>query len=416
MTSKKLQTTNFIFLVILIIFLPFQGLLGAFLENRISTSVIFWLLHWYELILLILLVLTFFQNRLNHKKNNLIEIIICALVCISLVSSLFFEPLTRAIEGFRFLLSGFLVFLLAYWSDFNLQRKLAIEKFYITISILITTWAVIEKIFLPSQYWGEWGIIPKDMIWGYGWHMVGKSNQVASIIGGPNQLASYLLPAFFLLVFWVLEKNENKKNIFNKEFLFLLLIGVVIFLTYSRSSVIGLVFSLVLMPFLTKRYQRLKIPLVAFGITCLIIVAYLKIIDSPFITHGLSQSGHYEAMRQAFIEIKNRFLHHFLEFLFGGGMGTAGPLVLKYKIGLIPESWYLQLFLEIGLVGFSLWLLFVGLVSFNLFKHKKYYLLLGLIAVLITSLFLHTWADNPALVYMLFTLLGLNLEKSKIGG
>jgi O-antigen ligase len=237
--------------------------------------------------------------------------------------------------------------------------------------------------------------------------------QSASVIGGPNQLATYLLPAFFISISRMVghSKDLSKKT----SFLYLvlsILFNLVIFLTFSRSAILALLILLVVAAVSMLRNKWLKnyvITLVVALTLILVVVFSLKENSIEIITHGRSQSEHATAMSVSLLEISSR-LHHPVSLLFGAGLGTAGPLALKYGEGIISESWYLQLALELGIAGLILWLAFIASILKELFKKYEFGLFFALISVSIAAMFLHTFADNLALTYTLFILIGLLLN------
>jgi hypothetical protein len=115
------------------------------------------------------------------------------------------------------------------------------------------------------------------------------------------------------------------------------------------------------------------------------------------------------AIKDSISEIGNRFSQP-VRLLIGSGLGTAGPAVLKYGNGEISESWYLQLALELGIVGLALWLVFIGFLINRLWRSEQIGLMLGLVGVSLAAIFLHTWADNPAIAITLFMLIGITIN------
>lgn len=404
--KSKLQKINFWFLVILIAFIPLQALLSGILEYHFGHS-FFWQLHWYEPILILLLLISI---ALNPRIERPLGFNIISLFTIGIISTLLYQFPSIGLEGFRFSLIGVLFLILAYLAEFSTEQKKGLLRTYLFMSSLVALWALIEK-FLPGKYWNIWGVLPTDLYWGYGWHLVGDIKQVASVIGGPNQLASYLLPVFFITLFLLIKMFKGDKSKFVIYLALLLLFGLVIFMTFSRSAMLGLLFPLLVVPWVFGKDIWLKRAALSIAVFMIAIFSFLYITGNELVTHGKSQAGHAEAMTEGFTEIANRFSNNQIQFMLGSGLGSAGPLSIKYGRGLISESWYLQLFLEIGLIGVLLWLLFIGLILLRLYENKNYSLFFGLIAVSITALFLHTWADNQALSYSLFILLGISLNK-----
>lgn len=135
---------------------------------------------------------------------------------------------------------------------------------------------------------------------------------------------------------------------------------------------------------------------------------------SELVTHGQSQVGHNLALQNTFTELRER-LSDKIPIILGKGLGTSGPIAFKYG-GIISESWYLQIILEIGILGLLLWLASSFFILKQLFARKELGLFFGFIAVLITALFLHTFADNLVLSYSLFMIIGAVLADNNIKG
>jgi O-antigen ligase len=94
----------------------------------------------------------------------------------------------------------------------------------------------------------------------------------------------------------------------------------------------------------------------------------------------------------------------------GHGLGSAGPASFKASQPVIPENWYLQIAYEVGILGLLLYILaFAGLLG-DFIRNRNLALPASLFAltcgILVSNLFLHTWADST-LVLIVFTLYGL---------
>jgi hypothetical protein len=411
---KYFPTISFCFIALVVIFLPFQEVFSNILAYHLSfsESLLFWLTHWYEPVLFIFIpFLLFFRT----KKLALQDFVALILIVLGVLSIFFYRSsgLGREIEGFRFTLFGIVFFVFARLCNLSEKQKKQLTYIYLFIVTSIATWGFIEK-FLPIKYWSSWRLINPATVFGYGWHYAGSAAQISSVLGGPNQLASYLLPAFFIIIFAVIEKFNKKEA--DKPYIGIIssvLIAVAIVLTYSRSAILGLLITFTIILFLVVRKKWLKILIVVFTFVVAIVALFLYKQGNELITHGGSQVGHSTALSETMTEIKNRAINHPAKLIFGAGLGTAGPIVLKYGNGIISESWYLQLILELGIVGLSLWLAFISLITVKLFKTENRGLAFGLIAVSITAIFLHTFADNPAMTLTLFLLIGVSLKNEK---
>ena len=473
-TKSIINQLVFYFFALLIVFLPFQRLLEQIFLFRFQMppSLVFWSMHFYEPIIIIVLVIELLQklfchsrlarestnDRLGHseldsgsnqldprvkskddRKKSWTIFVTVALIILSIISIFVLSPsISRGIEGFRFTIFFLLAFLAAYFSGLDSKQSNKLINLYLIMAVVIALWAIFER-FLPVNYLMKLKLIDPDSCFGYGTHRVGAIWQSVTAIGGPNQLGSYLLPAMFIALSRIMSlrggsqkaddeaiylkglpqptdrlpacrqawRNDNLKL---KMYLTVLVIfGIAaVILSFSRSAWVGLYAGFIIYLILFIKNIKLKVA----GLAVLIIIAAFGVsyyLDQPsdLLTHGASSLSHQSALESSVAEIENRFISP-LKLIFGSGIGTAGPAVLKYGDGFVSESWYLQLALELGFLGLILWFVLISLLLTDLFRKNKG-LFLALIAVSITAIFLHTFADNPALSITLFLLIGLEI-------
>lgn len=407
-----MKKISFLFFCAVVIFLPFAALLGNILEFKTSltSSQVFWITHWYEIFLPLVFVFSLFSIIKTRKVFNLVLLSAVLLVAYSISIIIFSLDKGRSIEGFRFAILPVVFFVIASLLDFSKEEKRKIIKLYLTVAFVVALWAIIER-FLPFKYWNNLGLIDPVTIFGWGWHGAGGFIQSASFLGGPNQLASYLLPAVFLTIYRI-QMTDNSKATHKTAYC---LLSVVFFLaimfTQSRSAIVGLAIGFLIYIYLINKNTIIKYSFSGLFLALVIALLFLYQTNTNFriiVSHG-EQTGHQTALVETASELKNRATFNPSELFFGSGLGTAGPLAIKYNTGIISESWYLQLFLEIGLLGLALWLWFVVSLLKTLFEEKKKDLFLGLLSVSVAAIFLHTWADNPAVAYSLFILLGITI-------
>lgn len=403
---KTIQKINFYFLEILLIFMPLQAFFSEFLTRRtdLSGRAIFWLAHFYEPILIVLAGISILQIIFERKKWQNWTILLYLLLLLGAISVFFISPsLGRGVEGFRVTLLFLLGIFIA--RDFTTEYAKKIVNIYLIVAIVIALWALLERL-LPAMYWQH--LFGANSVFGYGNFLAGDSIRSTSIFSGPNQLGSFLLPAVFLL----LPKLTKQRMTVIWYSILILAIGF----AFSRAAILGLAIALIAALLISRETigNKLKIGLVS--IIMVLIPFSFGYFDSReatvLITHGTSQEGHSQALTTTLAELKNRLTSPGKLF-FGSGLSTAGPLTLKYGGGIISESWYLQLALELGLVGLLTWLLFIGATLKSFFEKDEKAFAFGLLAVSITALFLHTFADNPALSYTLFILIGAKLLEKK---
>lgn len=408
-----MKKISFIFFYIIIVFLPLTAVLGNILEFKtaISSSQIFWMMHWYEIVLPFVLIYSLYSAVKNKKIIDHTFLLAILIIVYSVVLVVVSADRGRSLEGFRFVVLPVLFFTAAR-INFSLQEKLTLKKTYITMSVAIACLAIVER-FFPIKYWNNWNIISPDTVFGWGWHHAASFSQSASVFGGPNQLASYLLPALFLLMVGI--KNQKSVRFIIWHCIGVLVILLTVFFTVSRSVWIGLAFaSTIYFLFYTKKYW---VKLTSLAVLILLISAAVfayksNITFNSILTHG-GQTGHIESLKISLSEIVQR---NWGERVIGAGLGTAGPLSIKYGNGIISESWYLQLVLEIGILGLFFYLALIISLLYNLHRRGETGLVLGLLSVSITTIFLHTFADNPALAYTLFILIALPLNNGRNHG
>jgi hypothetical protein len=393
------------FLLIVIAYIPFYRFFQALLENhtQLSSGAVFWLSHWYEPVIIILLFFYFIIWLFGKKKKLGIEIVLAIVLLLigGLSVLLGSKSISRGLEGFRFVFLPIVIFITVYLAGFDKDRFKKLINVYLFSAVAIALWAIIEHA-LPSNYWSLWGILSPNASTWFGAHTVDGVRQSVSLVGGPNQLAAYLLPAFFIILC-------DYKSIFKGlRWFVIILFGLAIILTFSRSAFVGLAVSLFIFFILNKNKLTRWL---GFGSFALIFVGLIFAYQfgSPTVrnmfTHGASQSGHVSALQESVNEIKSRTSTP-STFIFGAGLGSAGPSTIKYSDGIVSESWYLEIILELGFFGLFVWLLYFFFIIKKTIDSNKG-LFFGFLSTAIASLFLHTFSDNPAGTFILFALLGV---------
>lgn len=417
MASKdKKYMASFYFLLILVVFIPLYRFVQGLLEfhTSLSPATIFWLIHWYEPVIVGSVGWVAWRIiKTRGAKLNRSQIIACVLILLGIVSSFFIsKSFSRGLEGFRFTLFSLLLYLFVSTLALPEYLKKKIVDAYLALALVVAAWALLEQ-FLPAGYWGNWGVFnPADLYW-YGSHTISGIYQSVSLIGGPNQLASFLLPALFIVVLKTGTSLSSDKH--DKCYLLLttIVLAAALVLTFSRSALVGLVVGVVVyINFFIKNlkfklnYLNPLLIVILMGLYFVFYTGDTKIKD--IFTHGGSQSGHEIALAGSIDEAAIRLTKP-MELLFGSGLGSAGPAILKYGgDGILSESWYFQVFFELGIVGLLLWLYFYIEAMILLLKRKQSGIFLGVLSVAVCAIFLHTFADNPAVSYPLFIFLGLN--------
>lgn len=418
-----IKKINFIFFLLIIIFIPLQGIFSVLLsQTNLAPHLVFWMLHWYEPVLIAVLgldLLSFFLNRRSRSsmpiantndsnklklglRNGGLFFISAAFLTFGFISVLFVSSsVSIGLEGFRFTLLGLVFLLSALLSQIDKKQIRTLIKTYLVIAVILSVWAILER-FLPTFYWDSLKISLPVSRFGWGYYDAGGWLQSTGFLVGPNQLASYLLPAFFIFLQKLI---SNRRKFLNC--LYPILIFVSIALTFSRSAAVGLITGLLVWFILYHKNIIAKLAVVAMIIICTTFIFMNKdnATINNFLTHG-NQTGHQSALQITMDELRNR-AETPVKLLFGTGLGTAGPIAIKYNNGIVSESWYFQLVLELGILGLLFWLTIISMIVYKLSKNGERGLLFGAVAVSVTALFLHTFADNLALTYTIFIIIGI---------
>jgi len=261
-------------------------------------------------------------------------------------------------------------------------------------------------------------------------HLISNTNQcrLQATFAGPNQFSSYLLLLLPILLVFSFKKPDHEKlwtrfidffrkkekillNNFKKNQIYKIYFAISIlalYFTFSRSAWIafgcGFIFFLY---FINQNRKHLwtTLGLIITGIT--ISLAVLAITNYSFFkTHIIrleSTIPHWKNI--------NEGLSVMIKHPLGLGLGRAGPAsghIATDYYGLIPENWYIQIGLEMGILGLIifLWLLYIVIKQFYPYLKKstllldqnkaiRFCLFLTLMMFLITSSMLHTFEDAP---------------------
>ena len=251
--------------------------------------------------------------------------------------------------------------------------------------------------------------------------------RIMSTLRGPNPLGAYLiLPGIVLFGMTVYLLRRYRKTKLRQD-LYLLLFTVssslclliVLYGSQSRSAWIGFAVSVGVFVLMSAPHKIQKL-LVALGVLGLFFtsVGVYHYRHTSFVENVIlhdnpnrgpsetSNSGHSQALKQAFNDIKARPL-------VGCAPGCAGPASFYDPDGAhIAEDYFLQVAQEVGLVGLALFTAINVLITRELYKQKKdpvaLILFSTLVGLSIANLLLHVWADDT-IAYVWWGALGVVL-------
>ncbi len=242
-------------------------------------------------------------------------------------------------------------------------------------------------------------------------------------LGGPNQLGTYLLiPALIAFGYFIFEKKWTYLCLAT-------LFSLGVYVTYSRSALIGLIFGIAVL--IALRLPS-KLRLATFASLAVVLAGLLFLLLSPnqctFVNalpkpliHGSCDTGLLSGSDKQRVESQRRGVATITQQPFGYGLGSAGPASFYSAKPLITENWYLQLAIETGILGLLLYLAYFTLLG------REYYQMRSrkgiepiwpsaglaiLIAVGVASMFLHAPADST-LSIIGFSLLGIIKGRDK---
>lgn len=232
-------------------------------------------------------------------------------------------------------------------------------------------------------------------------------------MSGPNDYGAYLIIGLLA----GLATFRNK--------LWLVLTGLGIVLSYSRSAWIGVVVALVVYLFMqaegrAAHLRRFGYGLVGLGIAGVLLVAVA--LQVPALRLAIFHSSPDDSSL-----IEGSTLAHLIETTsgvwrvmthpLGCGVGCSGPASLYGEEAKVSENYYVQIAEEVGIVGLGLWLAIFGSVMVQLWQQRRDELARVLFAsgcgLAVIGLFLHVWADDPLSITW-WVLAGLAIGSAKI--
>ncbi len=235
--------------------------------------------------------------------------------------------------------------------------------------------------------------------------------RLQATFSGPNQTGSLMILLIGLILFTIHNSQSSRRDPFGAilNLLYLLLPVLGLILTFSRSALIGaIISSFMLIP--------RKVFLIALSVV-IIIAAGIFVLKSDVITHGLSSSEHWEKTITG--------VTYVLENPLGTGFGSTGPVSRRLfgqptealaQVGedkaLISENWYLQIAEEGGIIPALLFIIWLTICIYTLFKSKHLgkFMAFVLLATSIQAFFLHLWEDS-VITMLIWFFVGLAMHQ-----
>ncbi|MBA3678679.1 O-antigen ligase family protein [Candidatus Saccharibacteria bacterium] len=409
-------------IILLLVLVPFHAvtvtIIGAHTVFKPILQV------WKELLILIIASASFIAYLHNRKlfKFDIINILVISIFILSIMVTLLNHSQTNSIlAGIKTNLSVLVLFVAvqAIANYFSLEK---LQKIILIPASLVALLAVLQPWIFPPEVLVRLGYSANSIIAGQYIESSRSVIRVFSTLGGPNQLGTYLILPITLCIALAVKQKK-----------WLWLIPTVAFclplyMTYSRSAWIGAVVAVlcVLVFSLHKKIQILLTAMVVlivlisgFTLTKINICSQFPTINSRFI-HGDCSSGNLGGSDLQRLDSQKIGFNKVIKQPLGYGLGSAGPASFFSTTPLITENWYLQIAIEVGIIGLALYILLFTFIAIKLYTSSQLYnkntimsltLLSVMIGVAVSSLFLHTLADST-LAILFFALLGI--QKARV--
>ncbi len=438
---------------VLVFLLPMHALLITFLKCKvwIDTDI---LRFWKEFILIVLLFVSSFHllkgKNYSIKKvyeNNdllwtLTAFILCSLVYIFFP---FFQVQKFNLLGFKY--DVFFFFALIAWLYLPKSKK-DLDFF---LKLVFASVSIILIVFLPWYLFGD--IEATSSIFGYSSEVstynanscisfaqnVNWQHRFQATFGGPIRFSVFLTLFYLLSVWYILNVVKNrwfmnwlfwKTSIFSKknknELILIIVLSIFvlpsIFLSYSKTSILWLLFWVVLFVYLIRKIiykKKLSRRFLSYlWIATLVPLLLLLLFKMDLFLHLWSTLNRLDNLEMSFEKFRYNPIWQWL--------WTAGPAsqiwksiesVWSWEIAaatvdkthkFLPENWYVQILLEQWIVWFALFvavLLIIGFQLYGVALKKKDYFSIALFTAFVTLCFMANFThafEESATSYILF--------------
>jgi len=447
--------------ILLLGILPFHAFIvtvGTKLIAGPGHAPLVYLALWKEAVLGVILVIASLEVVLNFRKRktengkrkmfsvDVLDILILAMLANAFILFFFHFPLStfHFLIGFKYdfiPLIAFMILRRVQWSDRFMNRVL---KVLLIVAAIVSVYGILgmymhQQFFVWLGYSDLHSLYQSDAPLA-AFQQIGGSaiRRIQSTMSGPNQLGLWLLVPFSVVL--TRQKGVGSWGLVVGVFaLFAML------LTLSRSALLasGVLVTLILW----NQIPRKKFFQLAGVLFCMSFVLLFAIqsIAPQIVSRAASTRDHINRPLQAIAIM--------MENPLGLGLGTAGPASNRVSdtcvyleegddaswaqvhenlcvfVGdeqvqpvdaecmcpFLPENWYLQVGVEMGLLGFLLYVLLVVVILEKLRAGSGQRavvsaVLLAFLGISIAALFLHAWED-AAVAYTVWILLATRLQK-----
>jgi O-antigen ligase len=404
--------------VALLVGMPFHAMAAISLGYFIGGQA-YWQA-WKELLIIGMIGLAVFIFASSKRRvfrfdaANISALILITLgLFITIISAV---PAVQAAFGLKVVVLPLVLYLIMQLGKVQFSED-TLGKLILWPAYVVSILAILQEFVIPLNWWSAIGyseatIRPLQLV-----DPAVKSIRAFATLGGPNQMGAYLILPTLLGAAMFFRTKQIKFG----AGAVLTLSGVIF--SFSRSAWLGMATAaLVAIIVFGNRLIRFA---TAFLVGAAIIVLITISATLParlqntqlqyFLLHGrYSQTQEIEGSDSGRITALNTAVESVRDHPWGNGLGTAGPASFRSAQPVITENWYLQVAIEIGILGVVLFVLFFGANIFELIRSKDlFWQVLGasICGLLVTNLFLHAWADST-LGIIIFSLMGIGRNRS----
>lgn len=438
---KNIWNQGLKYLLQLFVFLlPFHAVVITFLQCRVGLPTDI-LRFWKEFIIIFLMWVIKIQLFVKYKgrwgqllKNNYLVGMIILFIISSLIYTFFpyMTIKTHALLGFKY--DVFFLLTLLIWLYLSTVR----ENFTTLLKTLFASTALVIILFLPWYMSGDIGK-KAEVLWysnkvstyqageclAFAQNVTGWHNRLQASFGDPIRFSVFLSIVYLLFLGYFLQNSKNISP--SKKYTVLgivtLLTFTSIFYAFTKTSILGLTFWLLLFWYLTRKIIHQKELgkkfLIFAGSSFAVILSFLLYIKRDLFLHPEAILGRVENLIQS--------IQMFFWNPIGYGLWVAGPAsqlatspdkwlsdgVQKF----LPENWYVQILLEQWIIGVSIFLsvmIIIGLHLYKIMLRKKDYFSISMFVAYIALCFMANFThvfEEAATNFILFLLIGWYIVK-----
>lgn len=366
---------------------------------------------WFVIVMLALL---FNYKRIGSyiratRKIWLIFIVMCAAaVTVSYIQQ---KTNTDILVWAKYGLQFFVVFLtatfLGHVISYYPQRILKgfLHQIFVLLLIVFVLWLVWQgaKMLWPELFY-QIGYAPfGDRVFGKNpplYYLTGPDGyaRLSGIFSWPNNYG-YLFVAMFGFRWWYMRNHIQHRGV---RILLWSLFAASVLWTMSRGAILGIFLQLIALSFVFFHAKRKSI--------WWLVIAWVVVVGALSLIKRWSTLAHVSAKFSSLSYVRANPLGYWL--------GSSGPSIHTGHGTILPENFFVQILLDIGIPGLILWLLFWYLVLKNIWTLRKqrqekspYMMLLvclsfSFLGLMLEGMFLHVFEDSMV-NYWFFILRGV---------